>query len=114
MAIIKANYRARGAKQGGETVKAMGRAAKYYTFREGPDVAGRGWRTADGRQVEYDEARELIRDGARTHGYSYRIVLSTKEADIGEEGYRAVLGLNADSPGFLQRTRVLRQCDSWT
>jgi len=92
MAIIKANYRARGTKTGGGTVKAMGRAAKYYTYREGADVAERAWQTADGRAVEYDEARELIRDGARTHGYSYRIVLSTKEADIGAEGYHAVLG----------------------
>ena len=70
----------------------MGRAANYYTHREGEDKGDRTWRTADGQAVEYLEARERIREGARTHGYSYRMVLSTKEADIGAEGYREVLG----------------------
>ncbi len=87
MAILKLEFtpRAKGA------VKSAGKSAKYYTFREGDDRAGRIWRARDGRNLEYDEARELVRHNARTHGYTYRVMISTKDSPLKIEDYRQVM-----------------------
>jgi hypothetical protein len=100
MAIIKANYvtRAKGA------VKRMGRAANYYTHREGQDRAARQWYGKEGGALGYDQVREEIREHARTYGYSYRVVLSTaaRDLDVGVEGYRQVLGERFDHYYLIQ------------
>ena len=93
MAVVKANYLRRGttAQQRAKVMKAVRQAAKYYTYREGPDRAQRVWQTHDGRTLSYQDVHAEIRAAAQTYGYTYRIVLSTKDVDINKEGYRAVL-----------------------
>jgi hypothetical protein len=90
MAIVKANYLA-GGKRAGKTVKAVRRAAKYYTFRDGPHRAGRIWHADDGRRACYADVHAEMADGAQAYPYTYRIVLSTSAADIGAAGYHQVL-----------------------
>jgi hypothetical protein len=41
--------------------------------------------------LEYDEARELVRNNARTHGYTYRVMVSTKDSPLKIEDYRQVM-----------------------
>lgn len=89
MAIVKANYQPRA---DGKAAKAATRAARYYTFREGPDRADRRWQVSDGRtDLQYDDVKSDIWKDAKTYGYMYRVVLSTKDADIGAAGYQEVL-----------------------
>lgn len=92
MAIANGNYvcRKKGAKG------AMLKAAKYYTFREGPDLRSRQWYSKDDRALSYDELRQEVAEHAQTFGYSYRIVLSTKEARVSIDDYRATLGERFD------------------
>lgn len=87
MAILKNNHvpRSKGA------VKAAGKSAKYYTFREGDDRAGRIWRAKDGRNLDYAEARDIIREHAKTHGYTYRLMISTKDTPLTMDDYRDVM-----------------------
>lgn len=97
MAIVKANYVPRK-----RAVKAAGRAANYYTFREGRDQAQRVWYDKDGQTMPYADVRSAIREQARTWGYTYRVILSTKEADLPPEDYRAVLGAQFADYYFIQ------------
>src|SRR5919202_560169 len=89
MAIVKANYLPRG-----RTARA---AAKYYTFRDGPDRLTRIWHTSDGRAAMYDEVQAELVAGAAAYAYPYRIVLSTQAVDPGPAGShpRLALGLAA-------------------
>lgn len=91
MAITSGNYvcRKKGAKG------AMLRAAKYYTFRDGPDLRSRQWYSRDAA-LSYDELRQEVAEHAQTYGYSYRLVLSTKEARVSIDDYRATLGERFD------------------
>jgi hypothetical protein len=74
-------------------VKAALRTAKYYTYRDGPDRGQRTWHTSDGHdQRPYDEIKAAIHADAQTYGYTYRIVLSTKDAELTPAEYRQVLG----------------------
>lgn len=88
MAITNGNYVCR--KQGAK--KAMLRAAKYYTFRDGPDLRSRQWYSKGDRSLSYDELRAEVEEHAQTYGYSYRLVLSTKAARVAIDDYRATLG----------------------
>ena len=87
MAILRLEWtpRAKGA------VKSAGKSAKYYTFREGDDQAARIWYARDGRTLEYAEARERIRTNARTHGYTYHVMVSTKDSPLQIIDYRQVM-----------------------
>jgi len=91
VAIVRANYIRRGSDPRTAAKKA-GKAAKYYTEREGPDIAQRRWYAGDGRNGAFADFRKEISAQARAHPYIYRLVLSTKEADIGPAGYKEVLG----------------------
>ncbi len=91
MAIVKANYTVRG-KVASRTAKQISHAAHYYTYRDGPDRDGRVWYAKDGRSGPYDVFRSEIYAHAKTHLYSYRVVLSTSVADLGPAGYHAVIG----------------------
>ncbi len=91
MAIIKANYTRRG-RTPSTTAKQISHAAHYYTYRDGPDRDRRVWYAKDGRSGSYDAFKSEIYAHAKTHRYSYRVVLSTSEADIGPAGYHAVVG----------------------
>src|SRR5918997_6195280 len=117
MAVVKVNYLTRG--------KTVQQAAKYYTFRDGPDLAQRVWHTSDGRVALYDEVQAEIAAGMAAYAYTYRVVLSTQGVDLGPAGYHQVLAgqferyyfiehHNTDHPhahviGF--RTRRLRSAD---
>jgi hypothetical protein len=83
MAIVKANYLPRG-----RTARA---AAKYYTFRDGPDRLTRIWHTSDGRAALYDEVQAELAAGAAAYAYTYRMVLSTQAVDLGPAGYHQAL-----------------------
>ena len=87
MAVVKANYSRGGTK----AVKTILKAAKYYTFREGPDLAQRVWHISDGRAVLYNAVHAELAAGAKDARYTYRVVLSTRDADIGAEGYHQIL-----------------------
>ncbi len=103
----------------------MQQAAKYYTFRDGPDRAQRVWHTRDGRVALYDEVQAEIAAGVAASAYTYRVVLSTDTVDLGPAGYHQALAgqferyyfiehHNTDHPhahviGF--RTRRLRSAD---
>ncbi len=87
MAVVKANYNRRGT----QAVKTTWKAAKYYTFRSGPDLAQRVWHTSDGRVALYDTVEAEIAAGARAYPYTYRVVLSTQAVDLGAAGYHQVL-----------------------
>ena len=79
------------AEPGTATTKAITRAAKYYTFRDGPDRAERQWHTSDGRTTSYEAIADELRAHARSHAYSYRVVVSTKEAALGPQDYHQAL-----------------------
>ncbi len=91
MAIVKANYTVRG-KVASRTAKQISHAAHYYTYRDGPDRDERVWYAKDGRSGPYDAFKSEIYAHAKTHLYSYRVVLSTSVADLGPAGYHAVIG----------------------
>src|SRR5918997_1782418 len=83
MAVVKVNYLTRG--------KTVQQAAKYYTFRDGPDLAQRVWHTSDGRVALYDEVQAEIAAGVAAYAYTYRVVLSTQGVDLGPAGYHQAL-----------------------
>jgi len=87
MAILKNNHVARGKG----AARSAGLSAKYYTFRSGNDQAGRLWRAKDGRTISYGEARDAIRVNAQTHGFTYRLMISTKETPLTMDDYRDVM-----------------------
>ncbi len=87
MAVVKLNYLTRGMK----AVQTIGQAAKYYTFRNGPDLAARVWYANDGRVTLYNAVQAEIAAGAQAYAYSYRVVISAKDADLTAAGYHAVL-----------------------
>jgi hypothetical protein len=87
MAIIKASYQTRA-----KGTKGVMDSHRYYSYREGPDLAQRQWYDRDGRALDFDTAREEMRERAEHYGYTYRITLSTAEADLSPDDYRTVLG----------------------
>ena len=87
MAVVKATYSRRGTRAAKATLK----AAKYYTFRSGPDLAQRVWHTSDGRVLLYDAVQAEIATGTQAYTYTYRVVLSTKAVDLGAAGYHQAL-----------------------
>jgi hypothetical protein len=87
MAIIKASYQTRA-----KGTKGVMDSHRYYSYREGPDLAERQWYDRDGRALDFDQAREEIRERAQHYGYTYRITLSTAEAELSPDDYRTVLG----------------------
>jgi hypothetical protein len=89
-------------EQTARVVKAVRQAAKYYTYRDGPDRAQRLWQTRDGRTVAYADVHPELRAAAQTYAYTYRVVLSTKAVDITAEGYRAVLANRFESYYFVE------------
>ena len=98
MAIVKANYITRGKR----AAKAARQAAKYYTFRDGPDLAQRVWHTSDGRVVLYDAVQAELAAGAKAYAYTYRVVLSTKAVDLGPSGYHQVLAGQFERYAFVE------------
>ena len=93
MAIIRANYLAQGPK----TAAAAKRAVRYYTYRDGPDRSARQWYDADGQAVPLRRrCRPPWRSTRRRYAYTYRVVVSTKDADLGVDGYRQVLARQFD------------------
>ena len=72
-------------------MKTTRKAAKYYTFRSGPDLAQRMWHTSDGRVALYDAVEAEIAAGAQAYAYTYRVVLSTKAVDLGAASYHHAL-----------------------
>lgn len=102
MAIVKATYLSRSRIGTPATTKAITRAAKYYTFRDGPDRATRQWHTSDGRTTTYDAIADELRCHARTHAYSYRVVLSTKDAKLGPASYHQALRTRFETYYFIQ------------
>jgi hypothetical protein len=92
MAIIRANYLAQGPK----TATAAKRAVRYYTYREGPDLSARHWYDADGQAVSYEAVQAAVAEHAASYAYTYRLVVSTKDADLGVDGYRQVLARHFD------------------
>ena len=90
MAIVKASYIRRG-RTGQQAAKKTRQAAKYYTFRSGPDRLTRIWHTSDRRTGTYADLSAEMAASATAYAYTYRVVLSTKEADITADGYHQVL-----------------------
>jgi hypothetical protein len=75
------------------------RGLRYYTFREEPaHPRGRPrvWHSDDGRALDYTAAKAEIPAGAQEALYTYRLVLSTKDAPLTPADYAAVL----DRGGF--------------
>ena len=89
MAIVKANY-VRGAGGG-----RVGRAVDYYGWREGADV-DRVWHASDGRELDQDAAKGEIEERAEEAPYTYRVVLSTREAELDADDYGQVLDEHFD------------------
>jgi len=87
MAIIKASYQTRA-----KGTKGVMDSHRYYSYREGPDLAQRQWYDRDGRALDFDQAKEEMRERAEHYGYTYRITLSTAEAELSPDDYRTVLG----------------------
>src|SRR3712207_4403435 len=98
MAVVKANYNTRGTK----AVKTTRKAAKYYTFRSGPDLAQRVWHTSDGRVALYDTVEAEIAAGAEAYPYTYRVVVSTQAVDLGAAGYHQALAGQFDRYYFVE------------
>jgi hypothetical protein len=90
MAVVRATYIRRG-NDPQRAAKKVRRAVKYYAERDGPDRAARQWYAADGRSGALEEFRTEMAALAQHHPYTYCLVLSTKAADIGPMGYKAVL-----------------------
>jgi len=84
VAIVKANYLRSG---GGSRI---GRSVDYYGWREGTEVE-RTWHAADGRELDQDAAKDEIAGKAEEAPYTYRVVLSTREAELDADDYAAVL-----------------------
>jgi hypothetical protein len=95
---MQANYSRGGTK----AVKTILKAAKYYTFREGPDLAQRVWHTSDGRVALYNEVQAELAAGAKASAYTYRVVLSTKDVDLGPAGYHQVLAGHFERYSFIE------------
>jgi hypothetical protein len=75
------------------------RGLRYYTFREEaahPRGRPRVWHADDGRALDYAAARAEIPAGAREAPYTYRLVLSTKDAALTPDDYGDVLGRGFD------------------
>jgi hypothetical protein len=92
VAIIRANYLAQGPK----AATAAKRAVRYYTYRDGPDRSARQWYDADGQAMPYESVQAAVAEHAASYAYTYRMVVSTKDADLGVEGYRQVLARQFD------------------
>ncbi len=92
MAIVKANFRtrAKATKAGG-----VARSVAYYTFRGQPERP-RTWETDDGRELRYNATRREVMAQAHASTYTYRIVLSTRDAPLENADYRTVLGERFD------------------
>ena len=92
MAIVKANFRtsSQATKAGG-----IARSVAYYTFRGRPEQA-RIWETDDGRELRYNATRREVMAQAREATYTYRIVLSTRDAPLDQGDYRDALGSRFD------------------
>ncbi len=76
------------------TTGAVRQAAKYYTYRAGSDLeaAGRTWATSDGRiGLRLEDVRHELREHAVESRQAYIFVLSTKQAALGVDDYRATL-----------------------
>ncbi len=87
---------------GQQGAKKIRQAAKYYTFRDGPDLAQRVWHTSDGRVVLYDAVQTELAAGAKASAYTYRVVLSTKAVDLGPAGYHQVLAGHFERYAFIE------------
>jgi len=102
VAIVKANYLRGGAP--GTAARVRG-AAGYYTWRPADGLergAGRTWYAAaehDGavRELDPRAARAEIVSGAEGAAYTYRLVLSTREAELAPADYAAVLDRHFDT-----------------
>jgi hypothetical protein len=90
MAILKANYLPQA--QTGR----IGRSVAYYTWREGTDQQPRSWHDQDGRELNYDAAKEEVTEHASEASFTYRIVLSTRDAQLDHEQYAAVFNEHFD------------------
>ncbi len=90
MAIVKATFLTRG-RTGQQAAKSARQAAKYYTFRNGPDRLTRIWQTRDGRTGSYADLGAEIAAAATAYAYSYRLVVSAEDVDLGAAGYHQVL-----------------------
>jgi hypothetical protein len=90
MAIVKANYLPQA--QSGR----IGRSVAYCTWREGADQQPRSWHDQDGRELHYDTAKDEVAEHAWEASYTYRIVLSTRDAALDPEHYAAVLNEHFD------------------
>jgi len=86
MAIVKASYQTRS-----KGTKGVMDSYRYYSYREGPDLAQRQWYDRDGRALDFAQAKEEIRERAQHYGYTYRVILSTEQARLAPDAYRAVL-----------------------
>jgi hypothetical protein len=85
MAILKAHYLPQAQSE------RISRSVDYYTWREGADDQPRTWHDQDGRELGYDAAKEEVAEHASEASYTYRIVLSTRDAQLDPEHYAAVL-----------------------
>ncbi len=90
MAILKANYLPQA--QSGR----ISRSVAYYTWREGADQQPRSWHDQDGRMLPYDAAKHEVAEHASEAAYTYRIVLSTRDAALDPGQYAAVLNDHFD------------------
>ena len=93
MAYFHARYTPRGPAGN------LRRGLRYYTWREEdahPHGRPRVWHAHDGRELDYAAAKAEIPAGAQEAPYTYRLVLSTKDAPLTPEDYAAVL----DRGGF--------------
>lgn len=87
MAVVKVNY-LKGKKAPGGAAA----AGDYYTHRDGPDRSQRIWFEPSGARIEkWRDIRAEIRDEAREHKYTYRIVLSQEQGRFEPEHYREVV-----------------------
>ena len=89
MAILRANYQPKS-RAGG-----IGRSVAYYTWREGADQP-RTWHDQDGRELGYDAVKEEVTEHASESAYTYRVVLSTRDATLDHADYAEVLGEQFD------------------
>jgi hypothetical protein len=86
MAIVKASYQTRS-----KGIKGVMDSYRYYSYREGTDLAQCQWYDRDGRALDFDAAREEIRERAQHYGYTYRVILSTEQVELSPNDYRAAL-----------------------
>jgi hypothetical protein len=89
-----AYFHARYTPRGPGPTRNVRRGVAYYTWREeGAHPRGRPrvWHAHDGRELDYAAARAEIPAGARDAPYTYRLVLSTRDAPLTPEDYAAAL-----------------------